>query len=61
MPILLIFGILIFSDSYKITDFWSVQKVTNVVKKYVKKWSIGRKKGVRCSAGGGSGVRENKD
>jgi hypothetical protein len=45
MPILPILGIHIFSDSYGITEFSGVQKVTNVVKKYVKKWSIGRKKG----------------
>ena len=48
MPILPILGIHIFSDSYEITDFSGVQKVTNVVKKYVKKWSIGRKKGFGC-------------
>jgi hypothetical protein len=39
MPILPISGIHIFSDSYKIADFWGVQKVTIVVKKYVKKLS----------------------
>jgi hypothetical protein len=48
MPILPILRIHIFSDSYEITDFSGVQKVTNVVKKYVKKWSMGRKKGFRC-------------
>ena len=46
MPILPIFGIHIFSDSYKITALRGVQKVTIVVKKYVKKLSIDWKKGV---------------
>jgi hypothetical protein len=52
MPILPILGIHIFSDSYGITEFSGMQKVTNVVKKYVKKWSIGREKGFRCQVSG---------
>jgi len=44
MPKFTIFEIHIFSNSYEITEFWSVQKVTNVVKKYVKKWSFDGKK-----------------
>ena len=47
MPILPILGIAIFSDSYEIPDFWGVQKVTIVVKKYVKKLSKGGQKGSR--------------
>ena len=47
MPKFPIFEIHIFSDSYEITEFWNMKKVTNVVIKYVKKWSLGRKKGVR--------------
>jgi len=45
MPKFPIFEIHIFSDSYEITEFLSVQKVTNVVKKYVKKWSFYGKMG----------------
>ena len=45
MPIWPIFGIHIFSDSYKITVFAGGQKVTIVVKKYVKKLSKEGQKG----------------
>ncbi len=41
MPILPFFKILLFSATYKFTNISSRQNVTNVVKKYVKKLSVG--------------------
>jgi hypothetical protein len=41
MPILPIFKIHIFSDTYGVASILGGQNVTNVVKKYVKKLSVG--------------------